>query len=316
MEYKSWKDIPKEALEMINGKLLGDGNLTIQPGRKTRLRFSHKVVDQNWCEHCYKELLTYLPVNSPVYRKVMDPRIKAGFTEHFYVQSKTSQMLEVLKNYWYKGNVKVLPKEIIEKIMSPLCLAWWYQDDGHLKITNNKVKKLILSTDYFTREENQFLINTLYSKFNLSFKLDKQNRIILYNQPQIFHFLSIVEPYIIMERKKFSNEISSKQTFISKRTTIYLPSCITIEKPTKDIINSMNVLPQLMKITIEEIQSLYQKSSLMRTDISNRSYQITIPSERIQQLHYLQQKTGLRKSKIIELCFQIKNGHPLRDDHQ
>ncbi|MCQ6264397.1 endonuclease [Fictibacillus sp. WQ 8-8] len=315
MEYKSWKDIPKEALEMITGKLLGDGNLTIQPGRKTRLRFSHKVVDQNWCEHCYKELLTYLPVNPPVYRKVMDTRIKAGFTEHFYVQSKTSQMLEVLKDCWYKGNVKVLPKEIIEKVISPLCLAWWYQDDGHLKITNNKVKKLILSTDYFTREENQFLINTLYSKFNLSFKLDKQNRIILYNQPQILHFLSIVEPYIIMERKKLSNEIHFLQKLTRKRTTIYLPSSIFIEKPTRDILNSMKELPHLMMKTIEEIQWLYQNTAQLRTDISNRPYQITIPAERLQQLQYLQQKTGLRKNIIVELCFQIKNGHLQRDDH-
>lgn len=55
----------KKLFEMLTGKLLGDGNLTIQKGRKSRLRFSHSIYDKDWCFYCYsKSKLLYLQVLS------------------------------------------------------------------------------------------------------------------------------------------------------------------------------------------------------------------------------------------------------------
>jgi hypothetical protein len=84
-------------------------------------------------------------------------------------------------------------------------LAWWYQDDGHLKIDGNKVRKVIFSTDNFLRKENEKLLELLKRKFNLSFSLDGQYRLCLYDQVQILYFLYKVKPYIhfSMERKKY-----------------------------------------------------------------------------------------------------------------
>jgi hypothetical protein len=84
-------------------------------------------------------------------------------------------------------------------------LALWYQDEGHLSDCNNKVKKIILSADNFSDAENAILIKLLKQKFNLSFSIDGQNRLCLYDQQQILYFLYIVEPFIhfSMNRKKY-----------------------------------------------------------------------------------------------------------------
>jgi hypothetical protein len=40
--------LPLRGLGLINGKLLGDGNLTITDNRKPRLRFQHRYADKDW----------------------------------------------------------------------------------------------------------------------------------------------------------------------------------------------------------------------------------------------------------------------------
>ncbi len=47
-------------------------------------------------------------------------------------------------------------------------------------------EKIILSTDGFTKAENETLIQLIRQKYSLNFSLDKQNRLILYDKPQIF----------------------------------------------------------------------------------------------------------------------------------
>ena len=124
---------PKPLLEMITGKLLGDGNLTIQTGRSSRFRFGHSLSDRDWCVHCYQELSQNINLTPPKYRKIIDSRLKTGFSENIYVQSKTNPIFNLLKDIWYSGRTKVLPAYLIQNVLSPLTIAWWYQDDGHLK---------------------------------------------------------------------------------------------------------------------------------------------------------------------------------------
>ena len=80
-----------EGLCMLTGKLLGDGNLFKTPGRQARFRFSHRTEDKEWTFYCYYELMKYIPLVTPKYRKVKDPRILTGYTEHYYSQSRSSK---------------------------------------------------------------------------------------------------------------------------------------------------------------------------------------------------------------------------------
>ena len=74
-----FRSLPIHIIDKITGKLLGDGNISIEKSKKPRLRFSHCLADKEWALHCYKELKDYVPFSKPRERKIFDERIKAGF---------------------------------------------------------------------------------------------------------------------------------------------------------------------------------------------------------------------------------------------
>lgn len=134
--------LPKPILDRITGKLLGDGNISIEDKRKPRLRFSHCLRDEGWAQHCYTELKEYIPFSKPKVRRITDNRIKKGYTESIYVQSLTSPIVSALREIWYIGRKKIVPFDLLYEGISPVMLAWWYQDDGHLKNVNGKISKV------------------------------------------------------------------------------------------------------------------------------------------------------------------------------
>lgn len=302
--------LPMQQLSLINGKLLGDGSLTIEKSRKPRFRFQHCQKDKDWCQHCYDLLKGYLPLNAPKYKKITDTRLIQGYSESFYVQSRTSDVFTLLKEVWYNGNIKVVPVDLISKTLNSESLAWWYQDDGHLVIQENTPRKIILSTDNFNREENLILIELLREKFHLRFSLDSQNRLCLYNQPEIFIFLNIINPHIhsSMTRKMIhaTNNSQPILTANNKRTTIYLPSSIKIRTPTREIREAIFSIKE--ENFINDWFHSWDRASFKIDDKLFRSYQIILQKAELEKILFIQQKTGLRMSEIITLCFLTKRG--------
>ncbi|MEL3970964.1 endonuclease [Rossellomorea oryzaecorticis] len=296
-------------MDIMIGKLLGDGCITKQEGRKPRFQFIHSKKDQEWCEHCYSVLKEYFPLNAPKYKKVKDKRVQAGYTEGYYVQSKTHETITMLRNVWYKEGKKIVPFDFISEHLSPRTLAWWYQDDGHLKRQSNIPKKIILSTESFSTLENIQLCKILKEKFLLSFSHDKQNRIILYDKFQILYFLKLIEPYIhpSMSRKIVPVFDIYSQEIISKRTSIYLPTHLTLQSPTSEINNRLLFLEQLIitykagKFYTKELVGYIEK---IRNGIETKPYQVVINQKNLHQLNNLSKLTGLNNSVLTLLCFE------------
>src|SRR5699024_91156 len=96
----------------VIGKLLGDGCLTQQQGRKPRFQFIHTAADYEWSLHCYRYLKDALPLNPPKFRKTADSRLSMGFSQSHYVQSKTSPLVTFLRKLWYPNSIKLVPFEI------------------------------------------------------------------------------------------------------------------------------------------------------------------------------------------------------------
>jgi hypothetical protein len=183
-------------------------------------------------------------------------------------------------------------------------LAWWYQDDGHLNQRNGLVKKIILSTDSFSPTENQYLIDFLNKKFGFNFSIDAQNRLILYHQFQINYFLRLVTPYIhvSMARKKpFQRNMKP----IAKRSTIYLPTDLILEKPTSEINDQYEKLPILQELLQDRISFFKMASSVKSTTIPIKPYQVEIKERYKTQLTKLKLETGLNISQITNHCFRI-----------
>ncbi|AQQ54151.1 hypothetical protein [Planococcus lenghuensis] len=290
--------------DLLCGKLLGDGCLTKQLGRKPRFQFTHCKQDKGWSEHCYESLSSFLPLNPPKYRKLIDSRTTAGYTESYIVQSRTSEEFCRLYEIWYPLSQKTLPIPYIQKHFTDRSLAWWYQDDGHLKQQRGIPRKIILSTDSFSKKENLFLIDFLKKKYGLAFSLDNQNRLLLYDQFQIIYFLKLVDPYLheSMSRKKSPPGTQRK---IAARTSIYLPNNIVLIKPTSEINSQYEKLPLLIKI-ISDHHGFFKWYSFIskQTRITN-GYQIRIEADHRKVLERLRVESGLSVSQLTMCCFNL-----------
>lgn len=159
----SWEATSKTFKAQMIGKLLGDGCITKQKGRKPRFQYMHVYSDYGYSKFCYNYLAKYIPLNPPKHKKTIDIRLTKGYSISHYTQSRTDNIITYLRLKWYPNSTKILPYHSIEKYFTLESLAWWYMNDGHLKINNNVPEKIILSTDSFHSLENQWLL-TFYTK--------------------------------------------------------------------------------------------------------------------------------------------------------
>jgi len=184
-------------------------------------------------------------------------------------------------------------------------------DDGHLKKNNGVVKKIILSTDSFTQNENLQLIKLLQKKFSLYFSLDGQNRLILYDQLQIVYFCRLVHPHLhpSMDRKMMKTEQLPNNPF-PKRTTIYLPEDIKLNKPTSEINSQLQLLSKLYEVFYNREDYIYYYKttiSLIRNHLNTKQYQVVIESKYWSIINDIKKITGLNNSQVVTLCFYFNN---------
>ena len=259
----------------------------------------------------FEQLRSFIPLNPPFYRKVKDTRIAKGYTESYQVQSKTAEIITHLDTIWYPDRKKVVPIHFLKKYLDARALAWWYLDDDHLKIDHNIPRKVILSTDNFSSDENLNLIKLLKQKFSLSFSLDGQNRLTLYDSLQIHYFYQLIKPFLhsSMSRKMIQSE-SGVNKKLPNRTSIYLPTEITLKKPTNEINEHLSSLSQLyLQLNNQEDYLNYYKNYFLRIAAikSTKSYQISIEPRYRYELQKIHQLTGLNNSQIVTLCFMLSN---------
>lgn len=281
------------------GKLLGDGCLIKQKNRQPRFQMMHRTEDVEWIQYNYEQLQTSIPLAPPQYEKIQDERLRQGYSERYMVQSKTHPLINELYDLWYPNGKKIIPFTWLEHHFTAESLAWWYQDDGHLKKNKNGiVEKLVLSTECWTDEERELLKYVLNLKFNLLFSVDGQKRLLLYDQLQINYFLQLVEPWMqpVMIRKM--KTVSPYKT-IAKRTTIKLSAHYQILKPTAHI---NDLLQRYVKVPITPAEQ--QRWIRKRTEPEEmKSYQITIASAVHNEIIKKCSTTGLTLNEIVEEAF-------------
>ncbi|MCC3356946.1 hypothetical protein [Bacillus sp. REN16] len=289
-------------LEMLTGKLLGDGNILIEKNKSPRFRFGHARKDRLWCLTSYQSLGEHIKLSPPKFRRVFDDRLVAGHSDLYYVQSTVDNLYVLLKKIWYPNGVKKVPFHLIKWVLSPLCLAWWYQDDGNLKINKNNPEKIVISTESFSIEEIKFLKGLIQEKYNVLFIIDGKKRLVLYDKPSILYFLSIIRPYIVIKRKDmFQNNIDPTIFPPHHRTSLYISSELSFEMPTSDIklilhtmINEIN-----KNININDVYNFYI-NNLRNGNKQTNSYQIEFNREELCYLAFFQSSTGFTKGESIE----------------
>lgn len=279
----------KSMFAKVTAKLLGNGKIV---KRDNMLRFSFRshAEDIDWIRHCCESLQPNITISNPS----LDANTYFAFSE--------APIIYELYQVWYKDKQKILPLDFLELYFNEVTLAWWYQDVGHLKKKKNgTLEKIILSTEQWTTEELALLQYMLNLKFGLLFATDGQNRLILYDQLQMNYFLQLIAPWMHPSMTRKMKTVSVLKP-IAKRTTITLPSSISIKTPTATINQTILLEISNLNLTEDNFKRInYQTLESNET----KSYQITLSEENRQAIQNRQACFGLTMNQIVQECFHI-----------
>ena len=169
--------------EILIGSLLGDAY--IHPLGK--ICFEQSSIQQEYLLWKYAEFknLAY-PKIAQVTR--LDKRSgNQTFSCRFFLR----QIFRSWRDIWYLDGHKTLPIDLA-KWFTPLVLAVWYMDDGHLE----KGVAPLFACESFTKEESNVLASIMLKKWQLKSYVNHNHRIRLCRE-STRHFIELIEPYIV-----------------------------------------------------------------------------------------------------------------------
>lgn len=157
--------ITNEQKELIVGTLLGDGCIS-KSGRK--INYSLII---GHCEQ-QKDLVFWKKDILANFVNVVSKRVdKRGNSIMYTFTTLSHHELKLYYDLFYDNGKKVIRDELISHI-TPLSLATWIMDDGHL----NKNINLRLHTEGFSEQDCEKLQYMLKVKFDIRCKVAKYNR--------------------------------------------------------------------------------------------------------------------------------------------
>lgn len=148
--------------QILYGSLLGDGHIN-----RTKRNFIE--------DHCsaQKEYLQwksrYLKMRMYFTRRGED-KIKRYLVYYIYSAKNDPWCIELRKEF-YPNGIKVVTREILDKLDS-LALLVWYLDDGNLQETR---KRIVLATHCFTHTEHLIMQKWFRDKWEIGVRIYKVN---------------------------------------------------------------------------------------------------------------------------------------------
>lgn len=181
----------QEQKDVMYGSILGDGYLRSTSGISWSLAFSHgeKQLDYlKWKYDLFEKFVTTKKFgvafrdfhgNAPVhsFATISHPEITA-----FY-------------HLTHPDGKKLVTKEWLD-LLSPLSLAVWYMDDGSL---NKRYGTIVLSTNAYSLQEQELMIDFFEKKHGLHAKLEKRRNdqyALRINASESKAFRSIIADYV------------------------------------------------------------------------------------------------------------------------
>lgn len=175
--------------EFIIGSLLGDGH--IDNGKTRRFVVNHSDKQLEYLKYKQSVLSNY--VNK--LRKNAKQKNRNSTT--YNLTTICHQELNSLHKLFYDNTKKVIRKELVS-YLTPYAMAIWYMDDGSARKYNVKI-----STEGFTKQENETLRNIIYVNFGISGKVceyinrGKKYYYLSFNKPNSIKLCDLIRPYII-----------------------------------------------------------------------------------------------------------------------
>ena len=204
-------DLSQEQKSLLLALCIGDGCLR-KPHPKSgnvQLEIAHSLKQEEYCK--WKRDLIYSIFGGSKPPKIGYRVIKLKNVDKEYKAcrfTRSHPYFLYLRHLLYPNNVKVMTREILEKL-TPQGIAIWYMDDGSFyKKDNEDGTKSIcfdlrISTDSFSYEENVLICDFFKEKYNISFYPYRYHKerihgwIIRANKQAAIKFINLIKPYII-----------------------------------------------------------------------------------------------------------------------
>lgn len=152
-------DLSQEALEWINGELLGDGCLYSWPPYSAQFTYSSKYLE--YIEYVSSTLKSYGTEQSGRITKRYNRRWSC-YSYHYHSR-RYAEFLTIYKE-WYPKGKKIVPRDLE---LTPLTCRQWYIGDGCLDHRGHRGPRIFLFTNAFPISDIERLVKQL---INLGFK--------------------------------------------------------------------------------------------------------------------------------------------------
>jgi hypothetical protein len=168
--------------DLLFGSLLGDGNLqTETDGRTWRYRALQKTEHLEYLMRKY-EILKPFCSSPPIEGQVFDERTGKIYYRHYF-NTRTDDVFRYYGNMFYaydrklrKWVKRVPPKPILQKLLTPGALAFWYMDDGAIKWLHHS-NAMRICTESFPKDDVTRLRNVLFEKYEIVTTQFKKTRV-------------------------------------------------------------------------------------------------------------------------------------------
>lgn len=192
---------PDDIMPIIYGMCLGDTHISFE-NRLSKNGFISNNLRLTFCQgESQKEYLLFKKqIFSGENCKIV--KGKSGYCNNnvYSMNTKIDKTIsDNLNELCIKNRKFIVTSEFCEKL-EPISLAFWYMDDGSLKHAddNNISPNIIISSNSFSKGENELLINCLNKKFGIEANLRREKKYwsIYITTEGTKKFLKLISPYI------------------------------------------------------------------------------------------------------------------------
>jgi uracil-DNA glycosylase family 4 len=194
------------AHDVVCGTLLGDGHLT---AAQSTLSFSHSTRQEEYAEF-KAELLAEL---APRLNRLDVAAVAGGPTAYpvVHVRTLAHRSLPLLRTAFYNPKKRV-PSWMGERL-SPLMVAIWFMDDGHLRVRPGKRPRAEIATYGFSEEDHRVLAMGL-ARLGLATRIRGTRQKLVFGVPETASLSEVIAPYVPpFMRYKLHPEVAARVPF-------------------------------------------------------------------------------------------------------
>ena len=189
----------KESRNLIIGMLLGDGTIS----NNYVFKLSHGYKQKEYLEWKINLLNEHGIKNNGLKKYISTCGYNLGSIV-YYSQMSVIPFMKVLRRVVYKPIKNYANRKILNRL-TPLGLAIWYMDDGHINIrkTDDKIHGFYIKiATCLYKEQNQIIIDYFKEIWNISFyqfkegKPGKNTYSLCCGTQEGIKFIELIKPYV------------------------------------------------------------------------------------------------------------------------